>query len=235
MVRPLLRVLWYVRLSTLTGPTDFQPAGLREYLVSPLLVATRATRQHSARGNEYLVGTASPTTVSDMRTSRLLDSAIVGALGGPAMSPTFRRALRSRRPLVALQHLAGASLTAALISSFLQIAVNQSRVLRISYLARRESRPVPIQRSEEKSTSEQVRDAFQNPVRDPGGEKLGEKSLPGRIMRTLSTFLPIQNLSDEEYLEALERKKGEVEKRLLEIEREEGRIYEYASRGGREA
>lgn len=72
------------------------------------------------------------------------------------------------------------------------------------------------------------------PTRDPEGEKLGEKSLPGRILSSMSTFLPIEKLSDEKYLAALERKRTEVDDRLVEIEREEVRIYDYASRGGRE-
>jgi len=50
----------------------------------------------------------------------------------------------------------------------------------------------------------------------------------------MSTFLPIEKLSDEKYLAALERKRTEVDDRLVEIEREEVRIYDYASRGGRE-
>ena len=70
-------------------------------------------------------------------------------------------------------------------------------------------------------------------MRDPKGENLGEKSLPGRILGTLSTFLPIQKLSDEEYLSALMKKRAEVDKRLAEIESEEKRIYDYAASGDR--
>ncbi len=129
------------------------------------------------------------------------------------------------------------SLPFAIILTTVQILVNQSRVWRINLLARREKQSLldPAQLwSDEKSTSEQVRDALKVPTRDPEGEKLGEKSLPGRILSSMSTFLPIEKLSDEKYLAALERKRTEVDDRLVEIEREEVRIYDYASRGGRE-
>jgi hypothetical protein len=51
-------------------------------------------------------------------------------------------------------------------------------------------------------------------------------TLPGKMIRGLSTFLPVWKLSDEEYLALLQKKKGDVEKRLKEIEVEEMRIFE---------
>jgi hypothetical protein len=213
-------------------------AGLREYLVSPLLTANQSTRFHTHQRTELLGESSSvQLTKSDVRTTRLLDSALTGALGGPALvifRETFTRLGYPGGPRSMLR----AGLTCALIASSLQLLVNQTRVLRLDLLARQDGRPLTTPndsgRPEEKSTSEQVRDSLRNPSRNPEGDKLGDKSLPGRILTTLSTFLPIQKLSDQEYLEALQRKRGEVDTRLAEIEREEGRIYEYATRGNRE-
>ena len=50
----------------------------------------------------------------------------------------------------------------------------------------------------------------------------------------MSTFLPIQKLSDEDYLQALQKRRNQVDTRLRDIEREEVRIYEYAERAGRQ-
>jgi len=46
------------------------------------------------------------------------------------------------------------------------------------------------------------------------------------MIRGLSTFLPVWKLEDEEYLALLLKKKGDVAKRLKEIEAEELRIFE---------
>ena len=51
-------------------------------------------------------------------------------------------------------------------------------------------------------------------------------TLPGKMIRGLSTFLPVWKLEDEEYLALLLKKKGDVERRLKEIEAEELRIFE---------
>lgn len=51
-------------------------------------------------------------------------------------------------------------------------------------------------------------------------------TLPGKMIRGLSTFLPVWKLSDEDYLALLLKKKGDVERRLGEIEAEELRIFE---------
>lgn len=171
-----------------------------------------------------------------MRTERLLDSAISGALVEilifPYVSPTpsFKG-----KPTVGPF---GRGIAAAIVAASMQLIFNQSRIIRLNFLSRREKRrdttvESSVGSSEEKSTTEQVKEAMRTPTRNPKGEKLGEKSLPGRILGTMSRFLPIQNLSDEEYLEALQKKRKEVNRKLAEIEDEEKRIYDYATRSGR--
>ena len=208
-------------------------SGLREYIVSPILTASQATRFHAYHRAEAL-GIPYPThlTIKDLRTARLLDGALSGALGGP-MLVIFQEISTGLRYQGRSWRMARAGLTCALITSSLQMIANQSRIIRLNLLAKREANPREQVETEEKSTSEQMLDALRTPMRDAGGENLGEKSLPGRILGTLSTFLPIQKLSDEEYLSALMRKRAEVDKRLAEIENEEKRIYDYATSGNR--
>jgi hypothetical protein len=46
------------------------------------------------------------------------------------------------------------------------------------------------------------------------------------MMSGLSRFLPVRKLSDDEYMATLEKRQGEIDKRLKEIEVEELRFYE---------
>ena len=71
-----------------------------------------------------------------------------------------------------------------------------------------------------------LRQSFENPTTQLTIEQQ-TTSLPGRLLRGMSTILPVQRLSDDEYLELLERKRREVDKRLGEIEAEEMRIFEW--------
>ncbi|WVQ96744.1 hypothetical protein IAU59_003851 [Kwoniella sp. CBS 9459] len=57
-------------------------------------------------------------------------------------------------------------------------------------------------------------------------------SFPERMMTSLSKFLPVRKLSDDEYLATLEKKRADVDKRLGEIEDEERRMYAWAESQG---
>ena len=169
-----------------------------------------------------------------MRTARLLDSALTGSLGGPIIV-FFRDTLARMGYASPSRSVLRAGLTCAVITSSLQLVVNQTRITRVRYLARKEgstSPPKPVDPSEavEASTTAQIRTALENPVKGPDGEVLGEKSLPARIMSTMSTFLPIRKISDEEYLSALERRRQAMDERIAEIESEEGRMYDAMTR-----
>ncbi|WVF69242.1 hypothetical protein IAT40_004018 [Kwoniella sp. CBS 6097] len=57
-------------------------------------------------------------------------------------------------------------------------------------------------------------------------------SFPERMMTSLSKFLPVRKLSDDEYIATLEKKRADVDKRLREIDEEEKRMYAWAEAQG---
>jgi hypothetical protein len=50
-------------------------------------------------------------------------------------------------------------------------------------------------------------------------------------MRGMSRFLPVRQLSDEEYMATLEKRRREIDGRLRDIEAEEVRLFESANGG----
>jgi hypothetical protein len=165
-----------------------------------------------------------------MRTERFLDSGISGSLAGGVLSGATR-GIRTVIP---------AAITTGLIALAGQAVVNQVRVGRLKLLARRVgdmdgTAPRYIgyigksgSGEGEEGQGEMVStiDALDDPTAPTTAA-----SLPGRIMKGLSHALPIRQLSDEEYLATLEKKKRDVAKRLGEIEVEELRLYEASQTG----
>ncbi|KAI9631944.1 uncharacterized protein MKK02DRAFT_21475 [Dioszegia hungarica] len=198
--------------------------GLREYLISPLLLSASPTLSHARRFHQLsekqlgkLPSSPSPeaASISEMRTERFLDSGISGSLAGGVLSGATR-GIRTVIP---------AAITTGLIALAGQAVVNQVRVGRLKLLARRVGDmdgTAPQGQGEMVSTI----DALDNPTAPTTAA-----SLPGRIMKGLSHALPIRQLSDEEYLATLEKKKRDVAKRLGEIEVEELRLYEASQTG----
>jgi hypothetical protein len=80
--------------------------------------------------------------------------------------------------------------------------------------------------SSDPSVGPTLRESFENPLTRPTREQEA-KSLPGKLLRGISTILPVQRLTDDEYLALMERKRREVDKRLREIDAEEIRIFEW--------
>nr|ODO01048.1 hypothetical protein L204_01773 [Cryptococcus depauperatus CBS 7855] len=200
---------------------------LREYFVSPLLVAIEATPSHSIRLRQLEEKTlhgekqdsslfeADSMSIGQIRTNRLLDSSLAGALAGGGLSSAFR----GRATFVK------AAFTSALITTALQFSVNQFRAWRLNYLA---DRPVasPLQESSPQ-VSAYPSSSFEALKSDlPASQNL-PPALPERIMLNLSKFFPVRKLSNQEYLQTLEKKRTNINKRLREIEDEERRMYEW--------
>jgi len=131
-----------------------------------------------------------------------------------------------------------------MVTSLLQLGVNQLRVTRLRVLARNTSNPTtlpvdfpsqtqsaqPPTPTPSNTFSPSLRDSLENPAKKPSTQAEESRSLPARIMAGVTAVLPVRKLSDEEYLAALEKKRAEVDKRLEEIEDEERRIFESESR-----
>ncbi|ODN95269.1 hypothetical protein L198_04659 [Cryptococcus wingfieldii CBS 7118] len=208
---------------------------LREYIISPLLLSIEATPGHSICLHELqrrldpleTIGQGEAPTVGQRRTERILDSALAGGLTGGVLSAAFR----------GRGTFGKAAFTSGLITSTLQLGVNQFRVMRLNYLAG-ESSPSPAG-STPPSTPPPVSlpptptfDTLKSDLPIP--QPADKPSLPERMMTSLSTFLPVRKLTNQEYLETLEKKKEGVETRLKEIADEEVRMYEWADRQGKQ-
>ncbi|OWZ57632.1 hypothetical protein C349_03070 [Cryptococcus neoformans var. grubii Br795] len=196
---------------------------VREYLVSPLLLIIEATPSHSRRLLELQLSEKQrsklPQVVSigQMRTDRVLDSALAGALTGGALSAAFRgRATFGK-----------AAFTSALITSALQASANQLRVMRLSYLAKSQAKMSSLDTAPSEHEPTAKFDALKSstPAPDPTSP-----SLPERMMSSFTKILPVRKLSNEEYLATLEKKRADVDKRLKEIAEEEMRMYEWAQK-----
>ncbi|ADV21777.1 hypothetical protein I305_01820 [Cryptococcus gattii E566] len=198
---------------------------VREYLVSPFLLIIEATPSHSRRLMEIQLSEKQRsklpqvTSIGQVRTDRVLDSALAGALTGGVLSATFRgRATFGK-----------AAFTSALITSALQLSANQLRVMRLNYLAKNQT---GISSLDTVAPSEQVPTATFDALKSsiPSPEPTSPPSLPERMMSSLIKVLPVRKLTNEEYLATLEKKRAEVDKRLKEIAEEEMRMYEWAKK-----
>ncbi|EIW73666.1 hypothetical protein TREMEDRAFT_59839 [Tremella mesenterica DSM 1558] len=238
--------------------------GIREYLISPTL----SLRSEMIRGRSEKSLGKLPASLNEMKMEKMVDSTLSGLLSGGILSGIVR----------GKQTIPRAALTASLLAGILQYGTNQSRIIRLRYLASRQSdhdhslehASSPIDTASTSPTSSSSSQTSLNPVvpkessssshltgtqgetnwdltntrmdmtkSDPKlpGRTMRESmadplakdksdTLPTKILSSLSSFLPIRQLSNEAYLETLQRKRSEVDKRLKEIEEEELRIFE---------
>ena len=133
-----------------------------------------------------------------------------------------------------------AGITAGAVAGLIQYAVNEVRVVRLQLLARgsrvegakevRSESPVPSDSPVGRAVTGEkaggpalpTKTAFEEPMR----HDTSANTLPARMMSGLSSFLPVRKLSDDEYASTLEKRRGEIDKRLKEIAVEEMRFYE---------
>lgn len=135
-------------------------------------------------------------------------------------------------------------MTAGAVTALLQLTVNQFRIVRLQLLARRNQATndteatlasalpeVSSSNRPESTFDVGLRASLENPGILPPTPAEESQTLPGKLIRGLSTFLPVRKLSDEDYLALLVKKRNEVDKRLKEIEDEEWRIFQSAQVG----
>ncbi|WVQ80510.1 hypothetical protein IAT38_002615 [Cryptococcus sp. DSM 104549] len=206
----------------------------REYIVSPILTGMEVTAGHSrrmrdferiARGEIDELPTIAP-TMSEVRTDRLLDSGIAGALAGAVMSGAVRGIHTAPK---------GAS-TMGLIAVAMQALVNQTRVYRLNSLAKSEAENAAagITPRDPSAPHRTVRTLFEEhstKANAPVPHEDDTPTLPEMIVLGLSKILPVRKISNEEYLATLEKRKASIQKRLGEIEDEERMMFEAQAKG----
>ncbi|WVQ65863.1 uncharacterized protein L199_004041 [Kwoniella botswanensis] len=228
---------------SIAGLTFFS---IREYLVSPLLLSIELTPSHSRRlsllqhgeGGLSEVQRGKLPSLSEVRWDRVSDSAIAGGLTGGVLSAAFR----GRATFVK------AGITSSLIASILQLSINQARVIRLKTLAKRQSTstitspPSPQKTLEgsfndQNQSQSQITQSFEQPLKNPipntdikleSQKHESNVTFPERMMNSLTKFLPVRKLTNEEYVQTLEKKRMEVDKMLREIDEEEKRMYDWA-------
>ncbi|KAI0691039.1 hypothetical protein BC835DRAFT_1279928, partial [Cytidiella melzeri] len=188
--------------SSITGATFFS---FREYVVGPLRVlyvdGSQDLRQNggvegSTQRNRHL-------SWSEMRTHKLLDSSISGALTGGLLY-SFRRGSKGIIP--------GAT-TAGLVCTLLQLIYNESTVLRVKYVSQKlaETRPSPVYTPGPAHTSSPTAT-----VADVSNHREPPKAFSERFF----DFLGMPKMSDEEFLEKLRVKRDSYMRRIVELEAE---------------
>lgn len=207
-----------------------------------MLLIIEATPSHSRRLLELQLSERQrsklPQVVSigQMRTDRVLDSALAGALTGGVLSAAFREAfsITITKELAKPGIIGGratfgkAALTSALITSALQASANQLRVMRLSYLAKNQAKMSSLDTAPSEHEPTATFDALKSST--PAPDPTSPPSLPERMMSSFTKILPVRKLSNEEYLATLEKKRADVDKRLKEIAEEEMRMYEWAQK-----
>ncbi|KDQ12249.1 hypothetical protein BOTBODRAFT_419197 [Botryobasidium botryosum FD-172 SS1] len=166
--------------------------GLREYIVSPVLVSTLSTQQYVRRRDQFAGLTPrAPITWGEIRSEKLIDTAIASGLAGGALN-AWKRGRVGLVPGI---------VTASLICTLIQYASNELSLARIKLVSKQQAQQV------------QAPQVVPAPLlsRDPA------PSSSQKIMDVLSHVAPIRRLSDEEYLQMMEKKKIEVDKRLHEV------------------
>ncbi|KAJ3782434.1 hypothetical protein GGU10DRAFT_396845 [Lentinula aff. detonsa] len=103
----------------ISGATFFS---IREFAVSPLLVATLHFAQYERRRKES--DTLENLKWAEIRTDRLLDSAVSGSLTGGILRGMTRN----------LRGVSSGAISAGLICTLLQYMYNESRIIRLEYL-----------------------------------------------------------------------------------------------------
>jgi hypothetical protein len=181
---------------------------LREYVAGPVLVHTMPWQTYARRRESLLneksrqlaSASADRMSFSEMRSYKLLDTAIAGAGTGSVLN-AWRRVLGSAHAISCSDRLFDAggppgilpgAVTAGLICTVAQFIWNELNVMRVRYV----SQLTHI------------------------GHDAPPRTLSERIMDGLGTVLPVKKIPDEVYLQNLLREKEEVEKRLGVVRKE---------------
>lgn len=132
-----------------------------------------------------------------------------------------------------------AAATCALLATGGQFAVNEVKVARLKYLARKEGVDLQAQGQEPKLTpagsTQDVWDrpldlaqSMQAPTKTPEQQKqrMGDSALSSRILEYMAYVIPIKKISDDEYMEQLLKKRDVVNSKISNIELEQYQMFE---------
>ncbi|KAG1826947.1 uncharacterized protein BJ212DRAFT_17981 [Suillus subaureus] len=174
---------------------------IREYLVGPVLVLSMPGKQYEQRRQRLEeAADGAPTNVSrltwgDIRSRKVLDSSISGALAGSILN-TWKRGRSGTVPGLA---------TGAVMCGLFQWAFNEFDILRITHVSRVvHTQPVPVTPAVPVST-------YSLPVAAPESPK----SLTDRILAMFG-----RRISDEEYLNRVKAQRDDHLRRIEQLERE---------------
>ncbi|EDR03193.1 uncharacterized protein LACBIDRAFT_295264 [Laccaria bicolor S238N-H82] len=120
-----------------TGITAATFFALREYAVGPVLVHTAPWTQYERRRRQLGLSSSndSELTWSEIRTNKLLDTAVSGAAAGGLLR-VWRSGLRSILP---------GAISAAALCTILQLAYNEAAVARLRYVSKlKETGQMPV-------------------------------------------------------------------------------------------
>ncbi|KAJ9093387.1 hypothetical protein QFC21_006417 [Naganishia friedmannii] len=212
------RLVWY-EADALIRCVSAQ-AGIREYLISPVLVSTldswpsyahrrASTRVESPQWTETIkekrhdssslsVPLSPQQTVSAIRNNRVLDSCLAGGMAGGIISGAFRGA----------RTIPAAFITSALITSSLQYGINSVRAARVQTLLARQqqSSPLATAPATDTTTSTAQPTSSTPPTTTPNARP----TIMQRIAESLSSLSPVRKLSNEEYATILARQQAAV-------------------------
>jgi hypothetical protein len=122
-----------------------------------------------------------------------------------------------------------AAFTSALVASIAQFAVNEVRVQRLKLLERqaRKSAPAPAvgYEGDLPALPSSVAEALEDNVKAPGAKR-GDSPLTQRVLDKLTAVLPIQRISDDDFVATMEKRKSAIDKRLKEIDQEQLALFE---------
>ncbi|KAG2116655.1 uncharacterized protein F5147DRAFT_769023 [Suillus discolor] len=174
---------------------------IREYLVGPVLVLSMPGKQYELRRQRLKeIVEGAPTDVSrltwgDIRSRKVLDSSISGALAGGILN-TWKRGRSGTVPGLA---------TGAVMCGLFQWAFNEFDILRITHLSRGvHAQPVPAIPAAPVTT-------YSLPVAAPEPPR----SLTDRIFAMFG-----RKISDEEYLNRVKAQRDNHLRRIEQLERE---------------
>jgi hypothetical protein len=195
------------------------PAGVREYVISPALVSTLPWKQYVHRKRHFELSAASgrqtaslaestdePVTLSDLRTHKLLDTGLSGAITGGVLNSLKRASIKNFFTSCAglITNATGGRAgiisgiaTGALFCAALQLGYNQILVSRVKLAARRIGGP-SIETEPAKSATERVLTAL--------GFQISDETYLARLKATRDKHL--------ERIRQLEKKAEEERKEI---------------------
>ncbi|KZT58998.1 hypothetical protein CALCODRAFT_219914 [Calocera cornea HHB12733] len=167
--------------------------GIREWAVSPLLVATVPRGQYAHRRAQYhepghVDGPDPEEGWAGMRAYKVPDSALAGAVTGGTLN-TLRRGRAGIIP---------GAVTIAVTAAALQYASNEAFIARIKLVAR------------------ELKSSQTHPAQ-PAPPARGFSQL---VLDTLGYVMPVRRIEDDEFVAVTRRRQEEIEARLGNIHRE---------------